>query len=153
VRGLVEKVHDRLTDERFIGAEELQPRRIGIDDDAFLNLNDRVVRALQDYFQLAARVMSRFEGAVQGAFESERTQLAQNHRLQTRRISQRNKIACAELHGVRNAGLVGSFGDADNGKLGCYLVAYRNDTAQIFAADHMYQQFRVYLSDRVSEVA
>ena len=39
------------------------------------------------------------------------------------------------------------------GSLGCNLIAYRNDTAQVFAAGHMYQQFRVDLSDCVGEVA
>ena len=107
VRGFVEQIHDRLTDERFIGAEQLEPRRIGIHDDAFLNLDDGIVRALQDYFQLAPRVVGGLERAVQRALESESAQLAQNHRLQTRGIAQRNKVARAELHGIRNASLVG----------------------------------------------
>jgi len=42
MRRLIEQIHDRLADECAIRTKQLQPRRIGIDDDAFLHLDDSV---------------------------------------------------------------------------------------------------------------
>ena len=70
-----------------IDAEQLEPGRVGVDDDAFLDLHDRIVRALQHGFELAAGVVRGFEGGVQRALEAERAQLAQHHRLQARGVA------------------------------------------------------------------
>ncbi len=57
MRGLLEQIHDGLTDDRpeFI-AQQRQPGRVGIDQNAFLDLGDCVIGMLQNRSQLAAGI-------------------------------------------------------------------------------------------------
>jgi hypothetical protein len=84
----VEQVHHGLADDTLLDSEQLEPRGIGVDHDAFLHLDDRVVRPLQNRLELAACVVCRFERGVQGALQAEGPQLAQHDGLQPHRIAQ-----------------------------------------------------------------
>ena len=63
VRRFIEQVHDRLSDQVAVEAEQLQPRRIGVDDDSFLHLDDGVIRTLKNYFELTPGVVRRLQSA------------------------------------------------------------------------------------------
>ena len=82
VRAVIEQVHQRLADDRaaVVVAEQLEPGLVGVDDDAFLHLQDRVVRALQHRLQLAAVVARGLQRGVERALEAERAQLARHAR-------------------------------------------------------------------------
>ena len=83
VRAIVEQIHQRLADHGVgvVVAEQLEPGLVGVDDDAFLHLQDGVVGALQDRLQLAAIIARGLQRGVERAFEAERTQLAREHGL------------------------------------------------------------------------
>jgi len=71
--------------------------------------DDGVIRTLQDYLELAARVVRRFECAIQGALESECAQLAQHDCLQAGGIAERGRsrarpTASPPQSGFRSAG-------------------------------------------------
>ena len=59
VRWLLEQIHDRLADQAigFGQTEQLEPRSIGIDQDALLDLGDGVIGALQHQLELAAVIL------------------------------------------------------------------------------------------------
>ncbi len=104
--GLVEQVHDRLTEQPILPAEELNPRRVGVNHNAFLDLHDGVIRALEDRLELAARIACGLEGGIERPLEPVCAQLANHHSLQTHGISQCHYIAGAEDHGVGDASLI-----------------------------------------------
>ena len=106
VRGFLEQVHDRLPGDPFLDAEQLEPRRVGLDDDAFLHLEDGVVRALQDRVELTARVVRRPHAGIERALDVEYAQFPQHHRLQPRRVGERDDIAGPELEPGGDARLI-----------------------------------------------
>src|SRR5262249_40077440 len=137
----------------LIEAKQLEPRGVRIDDDAFLHLDYGVIGAFENVLELAPRLVRGFEGRIQRALESEGPQLAQHDGLQARGILQSNKVPSAQLHRLGDAGSIRRVGNPDDGQFGGDLIAYGDDPAQVFAADHVYEQLRVDLGDRVGQIA
>ena len=68
---LLEQIHQRRAGERIVAriAEQLQPRAVGVDDDALLHVRDGVGGALEEVLQLLAVLARRGERGRQGAFQ------------------------------------------------------------------------------------
>jgi hypothetical protein len=109
VRAIVEQIHQRLADDAaaILVAEQFEPGLVGVDDDAFLHLQDRVVGTLQHRLELAAIVARGLQCRVERPFEAERTQLARQHGHHALGGGQRDDVTRAQLHARRDVG----FGD------------------------------------------
>ena len=95
-----------MTQQSFLHAEKLDPRRVGINDDAFLDLHNRIVRALQNGLELTARVVRGLQCGAERTFQTESTQLPKHNGLQPHRIRQSNSVARACGHRRGNARLI-----------------------------------------------
>ena len=100
VRAVFEQIHQRLADDRAgVGvAEQFEPGLVGVDDDAFLHLQDGVVGTLQHGLQLAAIVARGLQRGVERALEAEGAQFARHHRLHAIGGRQRHDVARADAH-------------------------------------------------------
>ena len=86
VAALLEEVHQRLAEQgrRFLVAEQLDPGRVDVDDDAFLHVGDRVGRPGHEGLHLVAVLAGRGQRAGQRAVEARGVQFAGSHGLQPR---------------------------------------------------------------------
>ena len=94
----VEGVHQGRADD-FLGiriAEEREPGRVRVDDDAFLHQRNRVRRALDDVLELLLRFARGSERRGQRAVEPVSAQLAADDELQARNVGQRDRVLGAE---------------------------------------------------------
>ncbi len=153
VRPFIEQIHEGLAHHGFLEAEKLQPRCIGIDDDALLDLHDGIVRALQHRFQLTAGIVGRFQCRVESTLQTIGAQLAQHHRLQSHRVVQRHYITRADLHRLANRGFIDAIGNADQRQRRHHLVADCDHSAQLVGTGHVQQQFGVELHECVGQIA
>ena len=78
MRLLLEQIHERRAGERIVAgiAEQLEPRAVGIDDDAFLHVRDGVGRAFEKVLQLLAVLARRGQRGRQRALQAVGAQLA-----------------------------------------------------------------------------
>ena len=126
VGGFLEQVHHRLTGHSLLDTEQLEPRRVGIDDDALLHLDDGVVRALQHAVELAARVVRGFERGIERLLRAEGVQLALHHRLQPRLAGEGDHVTGAEREALGDERLVDPGGDQQHRHRRGELVAQRH---------------------------
>lgn len=95
---LLEQIHDGLSDHAGIEAKQLEPRRVRVDDNTFLYLDDRIIRSLQNDLELPSGVVRRLQGRVQRALETEGAQLAKHNGGQPGRVPERHEVAGTDLH-------------------------------------------------------
>ncbi len=151
-----EQIHDRLADEavRRDDAEQLEPGRIGVDDDAFLHLDDRVVRAFENGFELPARIARRLECGFERAFQAERTQLASHHRLQAGGACKRDDIAGTARHGNGDAAFIEAFRHDDDRHGRGELIAHAGRAGEIVCTGiDEQQQLGIQLPERVAKIS
>jgi hypothetical protein len=93
----IEKIHERLRDDRRdVGQpEQLEPGRIGIDDDTFLDMRDRVGRAGHERAHLVAVLAGRCQRAGKRSVETRKVQFALRDGGQPRLRAQRHHVARA----------------------------------------------------------
>ena len=89
MRFLFEQIHQRRAGQRIVAgvAEQLEPRAVGIDDDAFLHVRDGVRRALEKILQLLAVLARRRQRGRQRALQPVGAQLARGDRLQAAAVA------------------------------------------------------------------
>jgi len=95
--GFLEQVHDRRAYEsrRLGDTEQLEPGGVRVHQDAFLDLGDRIIGALEHHLELAAVILRCTQGAGERALEPEGPQFARNDGLQAIGLQQRHRVACA----------------------------------------------------------
>ena len=153
VRAFLEQVHHRLTDHAVLDTEQLEPRRVGIDHDAFLHLDDGVVRTLQHAVELAARVVRGFEGGVERLLRAERAQLALHHCLQPRLVGEGDHVAGAEGEALGHQRFIDRGGDQQHRHPRGELVAQRDRRSERLAiAPGVEQELGIELGERIAQV-
>ncbi len=123
----VEDVHDRLTDQTFGVAVKLDPGWVGVDNDAFLDLDNCVVGPLQHRFELPARFVSGFDRRPKCALQTESSQFANDDRMQPRRIREGNDVACTADHSFSDSRFGDFISKGEDRNAGRYLVANARD--------------------------
>src|SRR5690606_39302914 len=102
----IERVHEWRANDRFCirQAEQLKPGGIGVDDDAFLYVRDRVGRASHKGLELFAVLARRVDRRLQGARLLVGIELARYHGARTRRMLERRSRARTLRHGRSDDG-------------------------------------------------
>jgi len=154
MRRFVEQVHDRLPGETLLDAEQLAPRRVGLDDDPFLHLEDGVIRALQDRVELAACVVRRPHAGIERALDVKHAQFPQHHRREARRTGERHDIAGPECETGCDPRLIHLRSELEQRDGGGELIADAYHRFELLGrAGDVHQQLRVDLGERVPEIA
>ncbi len=157
--GLIEQVHHRLADQAVEAPEQLGPGGIGVDDDAFLNLHDGVVRSLQHGLELASGIARRLDGRIQRPLQSERAQLAQHDGIEACRAGQGNQVTGSREQRLRNQGFGGRFfaecvRKDEHRHAGGDLIPNGDRRLQLdVSGGHVNQQLRIDLGQGVCQVA
>ncbi len=101
VATLVEEIHQRLAEQgrRLLVTEQLYPGRVHVDDDALLDVGDRVRGARHEGLHLVPVLPGGGERAGERAVETGGMQLAAGDRLQPRARVERHDVLGAELQG------------------------------------------------------
>ena len=104
----IEGVHQRRADDLlgFRVAEKREPRRVRVDDNAFLYQGNRVGRALDDVLQLLLGLARRGERGGERAVEAVGAKLAPDDELQPRDVAERDRVLSAERERLGDHGLV-----------------------------------------------
>jgi hypothetical protein len=153
VGGFLEQVHDWLPGDALLDAEQLEPRRVGVDDDALLHLEDGVVRALQDGVELAARTVRRPHAGIERALDAEHAQFPEHHRLEPRRVGERHHIAGPELDAGGDARLIDFGGELEHRHGGRQLITHAHDRLELLAGGgDVHQELGVELLERFPEI-
>ena len=156
MRAVLEQVHERLVDDRarVRVTEQLEPGLVGVDDDAFLHLQDGVVGALQDRLQLAAVVAGGLQRGIQRALEPERAQFARHHGLHAIGGRQRHDVTRADAHAGGDVAFGDLRPDQQHRHLRRELVAHRGRLFRLGFGDvGADQQFGIQLLECFTEVA
>jgi hypothetical protein len=95
----LEQVHQRLAEQvaGITAPEELDPRWIHVDDDAFLHVRNGIGRACHEGAHLVAILVGGCKRAAQGMIEAGGVQFSRCYRLQSRVGMQRDDILCAHF--------------------------------------------------------
>jgi hypothetical protein len=157
VRLRLEQIHERDARERILAgvAEQLEPRPVGIHDDALLHVGDGVGRSLEEFLQLLPILARRRQGGGQGALEAVRAQLPRGDRLQPRAVGERHHVLRAEAHRVGDRRLIDLLAHDQHRHARGGLLLDLGDGAQVDAEliDEHDQQFGIDLGDRIGQVA
>jgi hypothetical protein len=157
MRLLLEQVHERRAGERVVArvAEQLEPRPVGIDDDALLHVGDRIGRAFEKPLQLLAVLARRGQSRRQRALQAVRAQLAGHDRLQAAAVGERHHILGAQAHRLRDRRLIDLFAHDQHGHLGCGLLLDLGDGCEVDLelVDERHEHLGIELGDRVRQVA
>ena len=149
----LEQIHQGRAGERILArvAEQLEPRSVGIDDDAFLHVSDRVGGALEESLQLLAILARRGERARERPLEAMCAQLAGHHRLQAAAVGERHHVLRARAHRVGDDGLVDLLAHDHDRHLGGALLLDLHERAHVDAEllDEGDEQLRVELRDGI----
>ena len=153
----LEQVHQRSAGERIVArvAEQLEPRAIGIDDDAFLHVRDRVGGAFEEPLQLLAIFARRGQRRRQRPLEAMRAQLAAHHRLQAAAVGERHHVLGARAHRFGDHGLVDLLAHDHHRHFGSALLLDLDERAQVDAelVDEGDEQLGIELRDGIRQVA
>ncbi len=153
----LEQIHQRRAGERIVArvAEELEPGAIGVDDDAFLNVCDRIGRAFEEALQLLAILARRGQGRGQRPLQAVRAQLAAHHRLQAAAVGERHHVLGARAHRLGDDRLVDLIAHDHDRHLRCALLLDLDERAQVDAelVDEGDQQLGIELRDGIRQVA
>ena len=156
VARLFEQIHDWLADERaaILETKQLEPGGIDVNRDAFLDLHNGVVGALQRGIKLTAHVARGFNRGAKDALETKGMQFASHNRLQPRGICERHDVACATQDRRCDALLVDDFGNHDEWHGLCDLIADAGRGEQrLSAVVDAQQQLRIQLRQRIAQIA
>ena len=157
MRLLLEQIHERRAGERIVArvAEQLEPRPVGIDDDALLHVGDGVGRALEEILQLFAILARRGQRRGQRALEAMRAQLAGRDRLQAAAVGERHHVLGARAHRLGDRGLVDLLAHDQHRHLGRGLLLDLHERGQVDAelVDEGDQHLGIELREGVRQVA
>ena len=154
---LLEQIHQRRAGECILAgiAEQLQPRSVGIDDDALLHVRDGVGRALEEILQLLAILARRGQRRRQGAFQAIRAQLPGDDRLQAAAVGERDHVLGAEAHRIGDRGLIDVLPHDQHRHLGGVLLLHLHDRGEVDSEliDEGDQHLGIELRQGVPQVA
>jgi hypothetical protein len=113
--GAVERIHERRAEQR-LGvrvAEQIGPRLVRVDEDAFLNVGDCVDGARHERLELLLVLIRREQRFVERLLEPERAQLALGDAAQAVGLAERDEILGARQQRLGDVGLLGGLADDD----------------------------------------
>jgi hypothetical protein len=134
VAALVEEVHQWLAEHRagIRVAEELDPGRVHVDDDALLHVGDRVRRARHECLHLVAVLVCRGKRAGERSVQPRRAQLAGRDRLEPRPCRKCHDVLCSQFHRLGQVGLCERLADQDGRHMGSVAIADLERRASLF---------------------
>src|SRR5688572_7863358 len=127
----VERIHERCPEQRFGArmAEQVGPRLVRIDEDALLNVGDRVDGPRQERLELRLVLIRRGQRFVERTLEPKRTHLALCDAAQTLGLPQRDEILSACEQRLGDVGLLRRLADDDERDRGGGMLLDLGDRA------------------------
>ena len=111
----VEEIHERRTEQRVRArmAEQVRPCLVRVDEDAFLNMRDRVDGARHERLELLLVLVGGEQRLVERPLEPERAQLALGHAAQALGLAERHEVLRAGEKGLGDVGFLRRAADDD----------------------------------------